>query len=169
MVIIEALKPWSDHLAVLTFPIMKRLAGALLLISTSAFAATKHAPLPPEAYTAKTIAIVNHAGTQSVTDKAYEELQKWGRWTVLADASKADVVLVIGIQRKITGAVANTYGDSTYVNSNSVVDITAGFYLGQQTEPFFSETERASLFRKSATKRCIDDLRKRMEEAEEQR
>ncbi len=38
--------------------------------------------MPPEAYTAKTIAIVNHTNTQRVTDCAYQELQKWGRFTV---------------------------------------------------------------------------------------
>lgn len=55
----------------------------VLLIASSALAKTVHAPLPPEAYTAKTIAIVNHTGTQKVTDKAYEELKKWGRFVLV--------------------------------------------------------------------------------------
>jgi hypothetical protein len=57
---------------------MLQVAVLLLPIEYICFAAKVHAPLPPEAYSAKTIAIVNHAGTQSATDRAYEELQKWG-------------------------------------------------------------------------------------------
>lgn len=142
---------------------------ALLLICIPAWAGGKHAPLPPEVYSAKTIAIVNHTGTQTVTDKAYQELEKWGRFQVISDPAKADIVLVIGMQRTTTGATANTYGNSTYVNQNQVLDIQSGFYISQQAEPFFSESERASLFRKSATKRCVDDLQKRMEESEQAR
>lgn len=104
---------------------MKKVLSVLLL-ATAASAKPVHAPLPPEAYTAKTIAIINHTGKQSVTDRAYEELQKWGRYTVVSDPAKAD--------------------------------------MAEQQEPFFSETERANLFRKSATKRCVDDFRKRIEE-----
>lgn len=130
-------------------------------------AAKVHAPLPPSVYTAKTIAIVNHTGTQSVTDRAYEELQKWGRFSTVADPTKADVVLIIGLSQHSTGATAQTYGDNTYIQQNRVVDITVSFFLNSQPEPFFSETERASLFRKSATKRCVDDFRKRIEERPE--
>jgi len=89
---------------------------------------------------------------------------EWGTQMWVGHPPKADIILVIGIRQTSTGAAANTYGNSTYVNENTVVDITSGFYLGQQAEPFFSETERASLFRKSARKRCVDDLRKRLEE-----
>jgi hypothetical protein len=51
-----------------------------------------------------------------------------------------------------------------YVTENRVYDVTTSFFIRAQQEPFFSETERASLLRKSATKRCVDDFRKRLEE-----
>jgi hypothetical protein len=137
---------------------------SVLLLATAASAKPVHAPLPPEAYTAKTIAIINHTGKQSVTDSAYEELQKWGRYTVVSDPAKADMVLTVGVQVHSTGATANMYGGSTTVTENKVADITTSFYLNGQQEPFFSETERANIFRKSATKRCVDDFRKRIEE-----
>ncbi len=125
-----------------------------------------HAPLPSGAYTAKTIAILNHTGTQSVTDRAYEELQKWGRFSVLSDPAKADIVLVIGESQRSVGATSQTYGYNTYTTVNRVDDITISFFLNSQPEPFFSETERVSIFRKSATKRCVDDFRKRIEKSE---
>jgi hypothetical protein len=41
-------------------------------------------------------------------DSAYEELQKWGRYTVVSDPAKADMVLTVGVQVHSTGATANT-------------------------------------------------------------
>lgn len=137
---------------------------AILLLSASAVAKTVHAPLPPEAYTAKTIAIVNHVGSQKLTDKAYEELQKWGHFTVVQDPASADVVLVLTKTRYSTGASAYTTGSNTSITEDSVTDVTTSFILKGQTDPFFSETERASLLRKSATQRGIDELKKRLDE-----
>jgi len=82
----------------------------------------------------------------------------------VTDPAAADIVLVVGTDRRVAGATANTYGNTTYVNPRRVVDIVTSFILKGQGEPFFSETERASLFRKSATKRCIDDFKNRLEE-----
>ncbi|HEV8414188.1 MAG TPA: hypothetical protein VGQ49_11375 [Bryobacteraceae bacterium] len=127
-------------------------------------AAKVHAPLPPEAYSAKTIAIVNHTGTQAVTDRAYEELQKWGRFMVVSDPAQGDLVMVVGLNSKTIGATGQSYGSTVQITQNRVYDVTTAFFLRAQQEPFFSETERASLFRKSVTKRCVDDFRKRLEE-----
>jgi hypothetical protein len=131
---------------------------SVLLLATAASAKPVHAPLPPEAYTAKTIAIINHTGKQSVTDSAYEELQKWGRYTVVSDPAKADMVLTVGVQVHSTGATANTYGGSTTVTENKVADITTSFYLNGQQEPFFSETERANIFRSIVREPCLSSM-----------
>lgn len=141
---------------------------ALATLSVLCCASTKHAhtPLPPEVYSAKTIGIVNHTGRQEAADRAYQELQKWGRFTVISDPAKADIVLVVSFETNPLGATAQTYGNNTYVHENRAVDVTVGFFLSGNLEPFFSETERAVLFRKSATKRCVDDLKKRLEEAD---
>lgn len=137
---------------------------AVLLFSFPACAKTPHAPLPPEVYGAKTIAIVNHTGTQRVVDKAYQELTKWGKFKIIQNAADADMVLVVEVNRETRGAIANTTGTTTTVDETEVVTITTAFILKGQTAPFFSEQERASLFRKSATQRGIDDLKKRIEE-----
>ena len=133
---------------------MKKLSLALL-VAISAFAKPVHAPLPAEAYSAKTIAIVNHTGTQKVLDKAYEELTKWGRMKVVQNPDDADVVLVVEVQKGSHGATASSYGNTTTVDENTVTTITTSFILRGQKEPFFSEQERAALFRKSATQRGL--------------
>jgi hypothetical protein len=120
--------------------------------------------LPPEVYSAKTIAIVNHTGTQATADRAYDELQKWGRFAAVIDPDKADVVMVVSMSSKKVGATGQTYGGNVYVTDRRVVDVTTAFLLHAEPEPFFSETERAVLFRRSATKRCVDDFRERLEE-----
>jgi hypothetical protein len=73
------------------------------------------------------------------------------------------MVLVIDSGVHSVGATAHTYGNNTYMSDDNVLNVTVGFFLSGKQEPFFSETERAALFRKSATKRCIDDLQKRLE------
>lgn len=125
-----------------------------------------HAPLPPEVFTAKTVFIINHTGREEATDRAYQELLKWGRFAVVSDLGKANIILVVSSQEHSLGATAQTYGNNTYVRERSALDVTVGFFLPGHDEPFFSETERASLFQKSATKRCVDDLKKRIEETD---
>jgi hypothetical protein len=145
---------------------MRVIEAVILFASVGLFIVAKpiHAPLPATAYTAKTIAIINHSGKQMFLDRAYDELQKWGRFALVQDATKADMVLVIQIEKHSTGASAYSYGNSTSVAEQRVLDVTTSFILNGSQEPFFSETERAAPFRKSATKRCIDDFRKRLEE-----
>lgn len=63
------------------------------ILSSTAFAAPKHAPLPLEVVTAKTVYIANETGNQSITDGAYEELSKWGKYTISPSKKGADLVL----------------------------------------------------------------------------
>jgi hypothetical protein len=66
---------------------------ALILSSSFAYAAPKHAPLPDAVYKAKTVFIVNQSGYQSTADGAYEALTKWGALTVVSNRSKADLIM----------------------------------------------------------------------------
>jgi hypothetical protein len=140
-------------------------ALSILTIQCVAFAGKVYAPLPNEVYSAKTIAIVNHTGRQAVADRAFEELQKWGRFTVVPDVAQADVVMVVSVGSISTGATGHISGDDVYVTENRAYLVTTAFFLRTQQEPFFSETKRVALFRRSAAKRCIDDFRKRLGEA----
>ena len=71
----------------------KKLALALVLVVSPMYAADKYPPLPASVIAAKTVYIDNQTGSSQVTDKAYEALTKWGRYTVVKDAKSADLVL----------------------------------------------------------------------------
>ncbi|MGB0083173.1 MAG: hypothetical protein WBP90_16750 [Terracidiphilus sp.] len=66
---------------------------ALMLSSSLAYSAPKHAPLPDAVYEAKTVFIVNQSGFQSTADGAFEALTKWGALSVVSDKSKADLIM----------------------------------------------------------------------------
>jgi hypothetical protein len=93
---------------------MKKLAVVLatLLMAVSVAAKAVKAPLPDALINAKTIYIDNESGHAEMLDRAYDELKKWGRYTVVQDSSQADVVLVLRVVdtgRAIQSAGGNGY------------------------------------------------------------
>jgi hypothetical protein len=64
-------------------------------------------PLPTKIVTARTVFLVNETDENKFGDKFYQELKKWNRWQVVADRSKADLVLVLS-QRESQGPVVST-------------------------------------------------------------
>ena len=66
------------------------LAASLLAFNTTAFAKDKkHLPLPSQVTDAKTVYIDNQSGIAAMGDKAYQQLEKWGRFQVVQDRKKA--------------------------------------------------------------------------------
>lgn len=134
---------------------MKRLA-LLLLFAVPSFAA-KHSPLPPEAYSAKTIFIDNQTGIQQAMDEASDDLTKWGRFAIVTDASKADIVVSLA-----------TF-DSLY-QGTTVVSVRMKVMLRNSTSPFFQDEELARGFHLEnnriglSARKCLDKFRKRLQE-----
>src|SRR5580704_8899421 len=62
-----------------------------LLFAASALAQRK--PIPRPVFTAKTIAIVNHAHNDAVETGALESLKRWGKFTIVDDPDTADIIL----------------------------------------------------------------------------
>jgi len=89
------------------------LATLLVLYNTPCSANTKHAPLPEKLLKAKTVYIDNH-GSAKLRDQAYEELKKWGRFSIVEKRDGADIVLVLASEpgRSTTGTTS-TYHPST--------------------------------------------------------
>src|SRR5258707_3326410 len=56
-----------------------------------------HAPLPGSVLSAKTVYVENH-GSAKDADSAYQELSKWGRWEIVQDRARADLVLILSAQ-----------------------------------------------------------------------
>ena len=133
----------------------------LSIIGVTAFAKkVQKAPLPPEAYIAKTIAIVNMANQQEFVDTAFDVLTKWGKFRVVQHPDEADIKLVISVASDNAGVVGS-HGNIVDISSNWV---TVRLFLKGQDEPFYTTSAVIARLRKNATEKCIDNFRQRLEE-----
>jgi hypothetical protein len=64
-------------------------------------------PLPAKVVSARTVFLVNETDENKFGDKFYQELRKWNRWQIVADRTKADLVLVLS-QRESPGPLVTT-------------------------------------------------------------
>ena len=63
------------------------------LVSVAALGQTAKNAIPPAAFTAKTVAIVNDTRDPKVQDGAVSALKSWGQFTVVDDPQVADITL----------------------------------------------------------------------------
>lgn len=123
---------------------MKSFLCALLLPLTfsAVVLAQAQESMPPAAFAAKTVAIVNDTNTGAVTDGALEQLNRWGRFTVVDDTDSADIVLRFDKKSdrekqnsQSTDNTGNTTWSATWTFS-SQVHMRA--YLKGSDTPFYS-------------------------------
>jgi hypothetical protein len=134
-----------------------------------------HAPLPPVLMQAKSIYIDNRSGDSVVLDRAYDELSKWGRFKIVSDPKDADVLFVLGLNVRTSGATATTTKpvgcdecpSSTRVSQTQYNDVTISVVKPGTGQILWSETKSGGFFQ-SATRGIVKDLKKRMEEQEKQ-
>jgi hypothetical protein len=142
--------------------------AALLLTVLPCFAKPKeHAPLPSQLFSAKTLFIENQASADTA-DRAYDELKKWGRFEIVTDRTRADLIMSLSIKlpEHTGGHVSVWNSDGTY-SSGHVSGGTLGYtYLtildAKTGESLYSDTKRWVAFG-SATRNMIKDLQKRIE------
>ena len=85
------------------------------------------APLHPKILAAKTVYLENH-GSAKLAGKAYDELKKWGRWEMVEDRTKADLVIIVSLEKgQSSGGTTSTY-DPSKANSP-----TGGWTYGTTT------------------------------------
>lgn len=65
-------------------------------------ARTKNAPLPEQILLARTVCVLNPTKIASLSDKAFAELTKWGRFKVDQKPEDADLVLVLSTRARVT-------------------------------------------------------------------
>src|SRR5919109_2677599 len=82
------------HTSVRCFAAITSVLILFFVWATSCVAKKTSAPLSPKILAAKTVYIENH-GSAKLKDKAYDELKKWGRWAIVEDRAKANLVLVL--------------------------------------------------------------------------
>jgi hypothetical protein len=152
---------------------------ACLALCTLGFAKEKnHLPLPPQITSAKSIYIDNQSGIAKLGDRAYEQLTKWGRWQVVTDRQKADLILLLSAHQYNGGYVTNTSGridENGNINTTSdASSVTVGYTYITVVDPktgdnLWSDSKRwGNLYTgfHSATKGLVDELMKRINEEE---
>jgi hypothetical protein len=132
---------------------------ALILSSSFANAAPKHAPLPDAVYKAKTVFIVNQSGFQSTADGAFEALTKWGALSVVSDKSKADLIVTFsyGGDQLVKGTTS--WGDFIMTVQLRGID-DAVFQASSGGGGFHVPSNRGGF----AAKDCVSQFRKRFAE-----
>lgn len=159
-------------------------AGTLMLLALTCVSSAKkhqevqHAPLPAKVLASKTIYIQNDSGYAGAADKAYTQLKAWGKYQIVDDKKKADLVLVLTTSTSQTdtkkAAQVNTYnsktGAWTYGTVNTPTTETVDSTRITVIDPATGDTMWADQMewgrRYSATEELIKELRKRVEEQE---
>jgi hypothetical protein len=150
---------------------MKPFTAALLAVgcSLSAHANDKHLPLPSQIMAAKSVYIENRSGQAALADRAYQELMAWGRFQVVQDRAGADLILLLSAHKEVgetrqTGRVDES-GNINTTTRPLVREYSGLTVLDAKTgENLWTDSKATNIFQKSAIKRAIDELRKRIEE-----
>jgi hypothetical protein len=132
---------------------------------------SRKAPLPSELLSAKTVYLQNEAGDPKLMDAIYAALTKWGRFEVVADREKADLVVVISgreVFGSLTTASATGNVQGTYASGiGSSVPIPyrtyyMGIYSAHTKELVWSDRQDAWLTASQTANRIIGRLKKRL-------
>ena len=132
-------------------------ALAFVLVMAPIHAKDKHAPLPASVMAAKTVYIDNQTGHTEITDRAQDELTKWGRFKILEDAKDADLILRFTADTK--GRPTPPHNDIDESPTPVVLSV-----LDQANNVLWSESKNKPFH--SQTRLDIDEFRKRIEEQE---
>lgn len=101
------------------------LAIGLATITTSSTAKDKkHLPLAPQVISARTVFVDNQSGIAKLGDRAYEQLNKWGRLQVLQDRKQADLILLLSAREYDGGYVTTGGGTTGRVDENGNINTT---------------------------------------------
>ncbi len=130
---------------------------ALVLVLSPIYGKDKHPPLPASVIAAKTVYIDNQTGHSEITDRAYDELSKWGRFKILKDAKDADLVLRFTADTKGRPAPPK--------NDIDMSPTPVLFSVRDQTNNELWSISKDKPFH-SQTRLDIDEFKKRIEEQE---
>ncbi len=142
-----------------------------LSLALVTFPKDKHAPLPALILSAKTVYIDNQGGYSQITDRAYDELTKWGRFQVVDSSKKADIILRFAADTTpASTSTISTYNSSTQTWNHGTVR-TGGetrvhlFVIDPATRDTLWTASETKAFH-SQTREDIKELRKRIDEQE---
>jgi hypothetical protein len=145
-------------------------AVAMLIVALLPMLAKVRAPLPDKLLAAKTAYLENQSGDAGAGDRLYEHLQKWGRFTVLTDKSKADVVILLSrveYQGRKFEPASNESGAVPSYRPTYGTRIFLSFIDRQTGELLWSHSETPGTVG-HAVKTLVKEIRERMDEAANQ-
>ena len=162
---------------------MKNLLLIVVVMATlgspDLFARRKYAPVPDKVLKAKTVYLDDQSGYPGVTDKAYRELTKWGRFKVVSTRTEADLILLLsaraytgGYMTTSSGQVNPTGGGGIYGQASSIgiplVEVYGYLTLIDPSngEMVWSEVKRANWTAGHTVHVIFNELRKRIAEQE---
>jgi len=106
---------WSSaHLLAICF--------VLILVAPSPVQAQKEIANPQAIASAKTIYFDDRSGVDAVGKKALAELSKWGRFQILSDRKKADLILVLSTDPKGAANLILSGGQTGSIDSGGHVE-----------------------------------------------
>jgi hypothetical protein len=155
-------------------PAMLALTLAIFTFADLAHAKDKHAPLPTQILSAKTAYIDNQSGHAEIADRSYDELMKWGRFEILSDPKKADIILrFTSTEQPPESASTSSYDFKTNSWHNGTVTTSGSLrvhflVLDPATGNILWSASEAKAFH-SQSREDIKELRKRIEEQEKPR
>ena len=120
--------------------------------------AAKRAPLPQTILRAKTVCIYNQTGFAKVADDAYDELKKWGRFTVVEVEAGADLAFAFSKDPRDPAYLMLVVIDPAKNNGEAI--------WSDSKEEGHSWREGALITHGSAARKLIKDLRDRVKEQE---
>lgn len=142
----------------------------------------KHLPLPAQVLSAKTVFIDNQSGFAKIGDRAYEQITKWGRFQVIQDRKRADLILLLSAREYTGGYITSgsqttgTVDDNGNMNTSSsptyTTRVSTNYTYLTLVDPktgdgLWSDSKQCgNLYTgfHSATKSLIDELMKRISE-----
>ena len=143
---------------------MNLLPRALLLPAAfvAALAAPAQQSIPPAAFAAKTIAILNDSRSAEVSDGALEQWKRWGHFAVVDDADNADIVLRFDRKKdreKQNKQSTDDKGSTSYSTTFSFSsEIHMRAYLKGADSPFY--TTKTDDSKKKAGVSCVTSFEK---------
>jgi hypothetical protein len=82
-----------------------------------------HSKLPPKILSAKTVYFDDQTGAAPVGYKALEQIKKWGRFRVVRERKRADLILLLSADPYKGGHIATAGGETGTVDRNGNIDM----------------------------------------------
>jgi len=134
--------------------------AATLFLLCCLIPAFAQAPIPEPLIKAKTAFIYNDGTWYKTFDKFYDEFKKWGRFDLVQDIEKADIVIVLSTKAATDFAMAPIAGGSVGLSSSR-------YYMyirrAKDNMPLWSDMTGGTILLSNAGKDLVKNLRERME------